>query len=465
MNIGYLVFSTGSIPPPSILSHDHSITIFADVGALTAAPQPFDGVVIAPAEGGLLEQALRRLRGTPALSAAPIVLLENAEDPALAALIDGVASDGPTAAALMAPIHSRLQQLPTDILTHGQTFRLLAYLFCRPEAIQTPVRKWDTARVYAYPIAEALADADTGIGEWLRNLIERNYLETAGLVDRLRECPACGHAHHNYVDACPHCRSIDIVQKPFLHCFTCGHVGPEDAFLKTAALICPQCTARLRHIGSDYDRPLENQVCNACTQSFIEPEVRARCLHCGAENPTERLVPRQVHSYRLTERGRTAALTGNLEDIYALFDHLNYVRPQFFLELVDWLLEVCRRHADERFSLLGIRLSNVVELTASLGRHRAAELVDEFALRLRETVRRTDLTTRMDQRTLWLLLPKTECPACTLLLSRLEEIRSRSRQADGVELRFDSVSYSAPAEQLAGETAAVLLARLTGQMG
>lgn len=86
------------------------------------------------------------------------------------------------------------------------------------------------------------------------------------------------------------------------------------------------------------------------------------------------------------------------------------MRPQFFVDLVDWLLAVCRRHADERFSLLGIRLNNVVDLSARIGRHRTAELVDEFATRLRETVRKTDLTTRTDQRTLWILLPKTECP-------------------------------------------------------
>jgi GGDEF domain-containing protein len=171
-------------------------------------------------------------------------------------------------------------------------------------------------------------------------------------------------------------------------------------------------------------------------------------------------VPRQVYALRLAERGRLAARTGSLEDIYALFDNLNYTRPQFFEALVDWLLAVCRRHTEERFSLLGIRLRNVLELTDRIGRYRTAEVVDEFAARLRETVRKTDLSTRTDQRTLWILLPKTECPACTILLTRLEEIRKNSRQPEGIGLEFDVVTFSAPADMLPEESSAVLLARL-----
>ena len=463
MNIGYLRLSEQF--PASFTAQDHAITAFPTIEALAAHADAAEGVIAAGHDPDALEQGLRRLRAIPELAAAPVILLRDPGSRAVTLLADGLAPDPASAAALMGPMQSRLGSLPADILAQGQNFRLLAYLFCRPDAVLEPLRRWDSAMVYSYPAVEALADPGTDIDAWLRNLLDRSYLEAAALVDRLRQCPTCSHAHHNFVDACPHCRSIDIVQTPFLHCFTCGHIAPEESFLKNGTLVCPQCTARLRHIGADYDRPLENQACKACGRSFIEPEVTARCLHCGAENQTDRLVVRQIHSYRLTERGRTAAMTGNLEDIYALFDRLNYVRPPFFIELVDWLLSVCRRHSDERFSLAGIRLSNVVELTAMLGRHRAAELVDEFAMRLRETVRRTDLTTRTDQRTLWLLLPKTESPGCALLLKRLEDIRDQTRQPDGTELQFNAVSFSAPAEQQAGETAALLLARLDGQLG
>jgi GGDEF domain-containing protein/DNA-directed RNA polymerase subunit RPC12/RpoP len=270
--------------------------------------------------------------------------------------------------------------------------------------------------------------------------------------------------HHNFVDVCPQNRSIDIVQKPFLHCFTCGHVAPEETFLSSGALVCPNCMTRLRHIGSDYDRPLENYVCNDCGHSFIEPSIVARCLSCGSQNSTETLIPRQIYSLRLTERGRVAAQTGNMEDLFALFDNLNYVAPPFFQTILDWMLALCRRHAEERFSLIGVRVVNILELTERIGRHRMSELLDEFALRLREAIRTTDLTTRTSQWVLWLLLPKTDSAGCEVLVQRLREIAKNSRQPEGVGLEIDVVSFSAPSDIVNEEPAALLLPRLMGAM-
>jgi GGDEF domain-containing protein len=461
MNIAYLRLSPDF--PPAAELPGHVIRCAAAPGEWMQEEGLPEGVVIGTDDPALAEACLRAVRSRPAAALIPVVLLQDLGH-RLARICDGVARSLTEAAALMAPIRERTRELPADILSHGADFRLLAYLYCRPSALLEPDRQWDSARVYTYPAAELLADPEADIERWLEKLLDRGYLERAQLVDRLRDCPACGGRHHNYVDVCPHSGSIDIVQKPFLHCFTCGHVGPEESFLTGGALVCPKCTARLRHIGADYDRPLENYVCNHCGQSFIEPAVIARCLACGAKNAAESLVPQPIYAFRLSEQGRLAARTGSLQDIYAPFDRLNYVRPAFFEALLDWLLALCRRHADERFSLLGIRLGNVLELTERLGRFRAAELVDEFAARLRETIRRTDLTTRTDQRTLWVLLPKTECPDCHILLSRLEEIRRGSRQPEGIELAFTVASFSAPADLLPAEPAALLMARLAGSL-
>lgn len=457
MKLAYL--KLGESAPECREVPGHSVACFPDIDTFLQSAVTPEGVIIGGGEPDTVEHVIRQIRAAPFMAILPVVLL-NDPGSRLALLSDGVAADIAAAVARMVPVRERLQELPQDVLDHGQDFRLLAYLYCRPDARLRADRQWNSARVYTYPAVEALADPTTDVDRWLSNLVERDYLERADLIDRLRLCPKCGGPHQNYVDACPHSRSIDIVQKPFLHCFTCGNVGPEETFLAGGALVCPKCATRLRHIGADYDRPLENYLCNECGQSFVEPLVIARCLTCGAENPTEALVPRQVYALRLSERGRLAARTGSLEDIYALFDNLNYTRPQFFEALVDWLLAVCRRHTEERFSLLGIRLRNVLDLTDRIGRFRTAEVVDEFAARLRETVRKTDLSTRTDQRTLWILLPKTECPACTILLTRLEEIRKNSRQPEGIGLEFDVVTFSAPTDMLPEETSAVLLARL-----
>lgn len=459
MNVAY--FALGEDAQPRIEQHGRPVKSFSCLEDFNESGESPDGIVIRSSNPALSEQLIRKLRGTTATCIVPIVLLED-HDPGVALLADGQAPDVPAALKKMEPILSRMAEVPAEVLELGQDFRLLAYLYTRPEKVLSTDRQWHHERVHSYPVAESLADPNTDIDRWLSNLEERRYLEHAGLLDRVRLCPNCGGCHHNFVDACPESRSIDIVQKPFLHCFTCGHVAPEENFLSGDSLVCPNCLSRLRHIGTDYDRPLENYVCRDCGRSFIEPTVIARCLSCGAENAPEALIPRQVYAYRLAERGILAARTGSLEDIYALFDNLNYIRPQFFESLVDWLMAICNRHGEERFSLLGIRLSNILELTDRIGRYRTSELVDEFASRLREAIRKTDLTTRTSRSILWILLPKTDHASCRVLVSRLEKIRANTRQPEGLQIDFDMVTFSAPRDMIPGEPARLLLPRLMG---
>lgn len=461
MNVAY--FMLGEDARPGIRPQGKSVKSFSCLEDFNESLESPDGIVISSSDPSLAEQLIRKLRATTATCIVPIFLLED-HGPRVALLADGQAPDVPTALEHMEPIVSSMAEIPAEVLELGQDFRLLAYLYARPEKALTTDRQWHHERVHSYPVAESLADPNTDVDRWLSNLEERSYLEHAELLDRLRLCPNCGGCHHNFVDACPQSHSIDIVQKPFLHCFTCGHVAPEEKFLSGDSLVCPNCFSRLRHIGTDYDRPLENYVCRDCGQSFIEPAVVARCLSCGAENAPEALIPRQVYSFRLAERGVLAARTGSLEDIYALFDNLNYIRPQFFESLVDWLMAICDRHDEEHFSLLGIRLRNILQLTDRIGRYRTSEVVDEFALRLREAIRKTDLTTRTSQSILWILLPKTDHASCRVLVDRFERIRGNTHQPEGLEIEFDMVTFSAPQNMIPGEPARLLLPRLIGDL-
>ncbi len=441
----------------------YSIGRFHDMNGFLRSQIRPDGVIIGSREAEPAERAIREMRAIPAFSCMPLFLLADL-GPTLAMMADAQTTDVQVMVNHTTAMARRLKDLPDEILTQGQDFRLLAYLYCRQEGILNGVAHWRHKQVYSFPKAELLADSTTDVQTWLANLVERRYLERVELLDRIRLCPKCGGAHHNFIDVCPQNLSVDIIQKPFLHCFTCGHVAPEEMFLIGGPLVCPNCKTRLRHIGADYDRPLENYVCNDCGHSFIEPLIMARCLTCGNQNPTEALIPRPIHSLRLTERGRMAAQTGNMEDLFALFDNLNYIAPSFFQTILDWMLALCRRHSEERFSLIGIRVVNILELTERIGRHRMGELLDEFALRLREAIRATDLTTRTSQWVLWLLLPKTDKAGCEVLLQRLREIAKNSRQPEGVAIELDMVSFSAPSDMIAEEPAELLLPRLLGAM-
>ena len=181
------------------------------------------------------------------------------------------------------------------------------------------------------------------------------------------------------------------MQQPFLHCFTCGHVSSEEQFISPAGLACPNCRAKLRHIGTDYDRALESYSCHGCGHVFSEPKIIPRCQHCTAKNAPEDTVPRNIHSYRITDQGVIAARTGSLDDVYALLDSLNNINPAYFTHLIDWVVDLSR-HPEDEFSIIGIGLSNIVELTDKIGRRRTGELMDGFAGHIRSIVRGTDLT-------------------------------------------------------------------------
>jgi len=153
-----------------------------------------------------------------------------------------------------------------------------------------------------------------------------------------------------------------------------------------------------------------------------------------------------------------------LEDVYALLDSLNNVNPAFFEAILDWLLKLNRRHEDVSFSLIGIRLLNVLELTEVIGRRRVSELMDGFVGRIRELIRTTDLTTRTSRQNFWILLPKTDDTGSGVVLSRIVETQQDTRQQEGVSLEINTACFCAPSDSQEGESAPLLLARLSGEL-
>ena len=403
---------------------------------------------------------LKNLRADLYSSVKPLFLLKSLGD-SVDRLSDGIVHTLEEAFERAEAIDRLLQELDQKCLEDPESasYRLIGYLHTRQGHILEPYGNWENEKFYNYPIADAILEP-SGSMSLLQNLIDRKLLEPTQLLDRLRHCPQCDGTHLNYVDICPNCSNIDISQKPFLHCYTCGNVAPEEKFLTKGILSCPNCATRLRHIGADYDRPLENYLCNACHHVFIEPNILARCMHCQAKSSPEDLIPRPVYAFQLTERGKISAKTGDLEDVFSLLDRLNNVSVAYFESILDWLLSLCRRHTEEHFSLIGIRIRNIIELTDEVGRGRVTELMDEFVRRVRELIRSTDLTARTNRYTLWLLLPKTDVRGNEVVLERIYELKSKGEAG----LDLVTTSFHAPTQTMEGETVKLLLARLEGEI-
>jgi GGDEF domain-containing protein/DNA-directed RNA polymerase subunit RPC12/RpoP len=404
---------------------------------------------------------VRRVREDPVACVRPLYLTASLGD-LHDSLSDGIAATPEEATDRAASLVVRSEEIHMRSLPEGRDFRMLGYLYLRDGGDLMPLKRPFSAEVYSYPVADCIAGEGYEGASWLRTLRDRGLLAQGSLVDRLRFCPRCECSHLNYVDVCPECRSLEIRKVEFLHCFTCGRVAPEEEFLKGEGMRCPFCGVRLRHLGSDYDHPLESYICAQCDARFVDPEVVVDCHCCGARSRPEDLAVRNIHGYRLTEKGRTSVRTGSMEDIYALLDHLNYVIPDYFLQLLDWLLILIRRYPDAGFGILGIRFDNLPELTDRLGRSRVTQMVDSVAERLRQLIRTTDVSTRTSRGGLWLLLPRTDREGCKILADRIEAMFDETVPGEAFRTRI--VRFSAPGDLQSEEKAATLLAHLSGEL-
>ena len=424
-----------------------------------------DGFIIEGSSDELALEVLKKLRGANDTFLHPVFLCDHTGE-LFDMLSDGRVSSLEEAAAQSAPLFQQQIRLHHDIDDYAENalLRVLAYLFLRPETAVLPFQQWDHPHLYSYPLLEVLAGEEEEGSSLVATLKNRKFITATELIDRVRHCPTCNYAHFNFIDVCPECSSIEIEKKPFLHCFTCGNVAPQEQFMRDNILVCPQCMAQLRHIGADYDRPLENYVCKDCDCLFQEPDVIAHCQHCGKRNRPDELTPWPVYSYRSTDRVTYAVRTGEVDDVYSLFDELQNINPIHFSYTVDWLLKLCQRYTEELFSLVGIRVKNLPELHKKIGRYRLIELVDGYISRIREIVRTTDLTTRTVADIIWILLPKTDSSDCDIIISRFMALQSLTTQDEGVQLECEVVTFNAPDNMIAGETGEQLLVRLEGEI-
>ena len=284
----------------------------------------------------------------------------------------------------------RRQGLPDASEFVGLEERLLFFLYERGmQASLTPLLDRNSTQLYRYPVADLLAfEHEDGL-QAVDALVRRGLLRDDGLVDRTRHCNSCHSAHIHFVDLCPHCEDIDIRKESALHCFACGYVGPESTFLEREQLECPKCHTHLRHIGGDYDK-----LCR----------------------------------WQLSAAERNAIRLDGVLGSFAALKARSYVDPMVFQKMLDWAANIQLRHQEFRFNLMTVELHHSAEILEHLGAMRLYLMLDEFALRLNEKLRDSDVITRIEESCLLLLLPFTSPEG---LKARIEQIFAQMASEDG----------------------------------
>lgn len=343
--------------------------------------------------------------------------------------------------------------------------RVLAWLWLRDNAQVYALRDPEVPQHYRYPLLDALADSEQiNSFAWLALMVQQDWLEEGVLVDRVRLCPDCGSGRLNFIDVCTECHALDIARQPSLHCFTCGHVGAQESFLKDGVLLCPNCLNRLRHIGSDYDRPMENYRCRSCQAFFVDAEVQARCLDCGMSHTPDQLRAREIRDFRLAEAGRFRCRQEFSDHSGRHFGRLSLLGGKDFYDLLSWQILLARRYPPPAFSLIGLRFVNLAGTMSLLGEHRGHAFIDSLADRLKESVRETDRCSRSTEEFFWIMLPHTDAKGLECVKQRLSRVAELFSAPEVSDISLRVITLTAPQDLLDQEDGELLLARLASEL-
>ncbi|MBS9923142.1 diguanylate cyclase domain-containing protein [Vibrio alginolyticus] len=316
---------------------------------------------------------------------------------------------------------------------------LIGWLGLNRQRRVTALKSLESMSVYSYPIIDMFFPDIYSTYRYVLSEQGRGVLEAEVLIDRIRVCSQCNSGHLNYVEVCPDCSSIDIDSQSSLHCFTCGHVGEQHSFQRRGKLECPKCLTQLRHIGVDYDRPLENHVCNSCSSLFVEAATISQCLSCDSKIKVEELVVRKIYQYRLGEVGEYIFQHGKSIQAPEL-SIKGKVEVSFFQNLLAWLNKVALRHKEQHL-LLGLHLPTIDEYGKQYGDAKLFSLMDQLTRRLSGLFRDTDICCQYKQDVLLVLMPNTTNASLSILQQKLSDL---GELVEDEEFELDVFAWDLP---------------------
>lgn len=417
-----------------------------------------DFLIYTPEENIL--EVLHSLRKNPKTALTPFFLNTKNPAPKYADLVDGCVDSVKEAADIARLIGARLSNLPSLDKEWDPEKSLLYYLYSRPDKILTAQINWHSPFVAFYPLAALFFEEDTDLWSRLMHLKGKKILEFDELVDQIQSCPSCYSGMLTFQSKCPNCHSIRIKKQPFLHCFSCGTIAPQEGFIKSEGLFCPQCLKQLRHIGIDYDRPLEDNVCEDCNHQFIEEEISAKCLVCTKSFATDKLITRDLHSFKLSKNATTLIKGLELDIASYLKDQFNYVVPEYFSLLVKWNIDLKKRYPELKFSLMALNISNIDEIKEQGGIGYTYKLLDEFYQRLRSIFRDTDVCTRQETGYIFFFLPQTDSKGLEGLEKKLHQFLKEVNEKSDVKFDLQVTFFDSDSIDLTNYNVELILSEL-----
>ncbi len=308
---------------------------------------------------------------------------------------------------------------------------IVSYMFVREQFILKGFLDYHSVTGFQFPLLDSLGFREEAQHYWymLQSMESRKLIKHETLVDEIQSCPHCKSGLLNFKNCCPNCKSVHIATQSFIHCFSCGNVGPLSEFLRQEELICNRCHVKLRHIGIDYDKPMEDKICQDCHHFFFEATVNAVCMVCAQLSDPQDLQSKRLYEYRLARRGESFAKGIDQHLIVELSQFLKLIDLSIFMMIVKWQTILAKRYDFLSFSLLAFRVENEEEMISSLGSLKTEKLLQEFFARVRNLLRNSDLVSR-DNKTILFFLPMTPLEGCNIIYERIYEFTTEQTDSE-----------------------------------
>ena len=327
-------------------------------------------------------------------------------------------------------------------LPENRRIAYVRFLTSRKVEEEKPVLQKDSIKGFFYPRAHYIFYPEEKGRELdeLENLKLHKILDS-DVANKTSLCPFCKYYTLIFREVCPSCGSVRIRIVEFIHHYSCGYIGPVDEFIKGDRLVCPKCHEELKHIGVDYDKPLEKYICDDCGARFLEPDIDVLCANCKKKFKPEDVESEFIHRYFITPFGKMVAFEGKLpisvfEEVSVSLGVINYGA---FSYILDKFIRISERYPDRKFCVIGIYFSVIEEAFSEIPLKIRTFLKDLIAV-IKDNVRSSDILSTSEDKYLFILLPETPKEGGMKVYERIQgqinKLLVRNKLSDFVKFRI-----------------------------
>jgi len=294
-------------------------------------------------------------------------------------------------------------------LPENRRVSYIRFLTTRKTDEEKPILQKDSIKGFFYPKAYFILKVEEK-GKELEELeiLKTQKILSSDIANKTSLCPYCEHYNLIFREVCPACGSVRIKLVEFIHHYSCGYIGPVDEFIQGNKLVCPKCHEELKHIGVDYDKPLEKYLCEDCGNRFLEPDIDVLCANCKKKMGPEDVKSEFIHKFTLTPFGKLVSFEGRLpinvfEEVTVSLGVVNF---NAFVYILDKFIKINNRYPDRKFCTLAIFFS-IPDSTISELPLRIRTFLKDLIQIIKDNIRESDIISASENKYLFILLPET----------------------------------------------------------